>query len=83
VSLSPDEIRSMSREEKLRTLQDLVVELTKLRTQATMGTLDKPHKIKITRKNIARILTILREEELGIVRGKEKGGEGEEKGKQS
>ncbi|PWV36501.1 MAG: 50S ribosomal protein L29, partial [Desulfurococcaceae archaeon] len=40
----------MSREEKLRTLQDLMVELTKLRTQATMGTLDKPHKIKITRK---------------------------------
>jgi large subunit ribosomal protein L29 len=68
MSLSPDEIRSMSREEKLRLLQDLVAELAKLRAQAAMGTLDKPHKIRITRKNIARILTILREEELGISR---------------
>jgi large subunit ribosomal protein L29 len=68
MSLSPDEIRSMSREEKLRSLQDLMAELAKLRAQAAMGTLDKPHKIRITRKNIARILTILREEELGISR---------------
>jgi large subunit ribosomal protein L29 len=68
MSLSPDEIRSMSREEKLRLLQDLMAELAKLRAQAAMGTLDKPHKIRITRKNIARILTILREEELGISR---------------
>jgi large subunit ribosomal protein L29 len=67
----------MSREEKLRLLQDLMAELAKLRAQAAMGTLDKPHKIRITRKNIARILTILREEELGIsIRG---GAKGEEK----
>jgi large subunit ribosomal protein L29 len=54
-----------------------MAELAKLRAQAAMGTLDKPHKIRITRKNIARILTILREEELGISR---RGGtKGEEK----
>jgi len=81
VSLSPDEIRSMSREEKLRTLQDLMAELAKLRAQAAMGTLDKPHKIRITRKNIARILTILREEELGISRKPREGSEGEEEKK--
>ncbi|MEM1610045.1 MAG: 50S ribosomal protein L29 [Sulfolobales archaeon] len=79
MSLSPDEIRSMSREEKLRLLQDLMAELAKLRAQASMGTLDKPHKIRITRKNIARILTILREEELGISRRREARGE-EKKG---
>jgi large subunit ribosomal protein L29 len=79
MSLSPDEIRSMSREEKLRLLQDLMAELAKLRAQAAMGTLDKPHKIRITRKNIARILTILREEELGISRrGGSKGEEEKE-----
>ncbi len=77
MSLSPDEIRSMSREEKLRLLQDLMAELAKLRAQAAMGILDKPHKIRITRKNIARILTILREEELGISR--RGGAKGEEK----
>lgn len=77
MSLDPDEIRSMSREDKIRTLQDLMTELAKLRAQASMGTLDKPHRIRIVRKNIARILTILREEELNIKRG---GGENQKSG---
>jgi LSU ribosomal protein L29P len=77
MSLSPDEIRSMSQEERLRLLQDLMAELAKLRAQAAIGTLDKPHKIRITKKNIAKILTILREEELGISR--RGGAKGEEK----
>lgn len=77
MSLSPDEIRRMSPEERARTLQDLRAELAKLRAQAATGTLDKPHRIRILRKNIARILTIDREESLGI--RKASGGEFEEK----
>jgi len=82
VSMSPDEIRSMGQDEKLRTLQDLVAELARLRAQAAMGTLDKPHRIRLTRKNIARILTILREEELGISRRSEKEGGGVAEGEE-
>ncbi|MEM1649833.1 MAG: 50S ribosomal protein L29 [Sulfolobales archaeon] len=71
--LSPDEIRSMSKEDRLKLLRELRTELLRLRAQASAGTLDKPHRIKIVRKNIARILTIEREEAL------EAGGESEKK----
>ncbi len=64
LSLKPSEIRKMSREEKLRKLEELRMELIRLSLQAEMGTLDAPGKLRTTRKNIARILTILREEEL-------------------
>jgi len=62
MSLSADEIRKMSPEDRRKLLQELRLELINLRAQASMGTLDKPHKIKLTRKNIARILTVEREE---------------------
>jgi len=62
----------MSKEDRAKLLQELRTELMKLRAQAIMGTLDKPHRIKQIRKTIARILTIEREEELGIRRGEKK-----------
>ena len=71
MSLSADEIRRMSKEDREKLLKELRTELLKLRSQASMGTLDKPHKIRLTRKNIARILTIEREEELGLRRSEE------------
>ncbi len=64
MSLKPKEIRKMSKEEKIKKLNELRAELIKLRTQAFLGTLTNIGRIKITRKNIARLLTILREEEL-------------------
>lgn len=67
-----DEIRKMSREEKLKKLEELRLELMKLRTQAAMGTLDNPGKIRVIRKTIARILTALREEELQKERGRKR-----------
>lgn len=62
--MKPKEIRSMSKEEKIKKLNELRAELIKLRTQAFLGTLTNIGRIKVTRKNIARLLTILREEEL-------------------
>ena len=70
-TLKPDEIRKMSREERMQKLQELKRELIKLRYQAKMGHIDNPAKIRIIKRTIARILTINREEELGIKRGKE------------
>ncbi len=64
MSLKPDEIRAMKPEERLKKLQELKLELMRLKTQAAMGTLDNPGKIRAIRKTIARILTIQREEEL-------------------
>ncbi len=64
MSLKPSEIRKMSREERLKKLEELRTELIRLRLQAETGTLDNPGKIRTIKKTIARILTINREEEL-------------------
>jgi len=60
--LSPDEIRSMSPEERVKLLEELRLQLAKLREQARTGTLTNVARIKIVRKNIARILTVMNEE---------------------
>ncbi|MET1129012.1 MAG: 50S ribosomal protein L29 [Thermoproteota archaeon] len=59
-----DDIRKMSREERLAKLRELQEELVKLRLKATVGTLENPGAIRAIRKTIARILTVMREEEL-------------------
>lgn len=64
MSLSAKDLRGKSREERLKLLNELRTELVKLRTQATLGTLKDTTRIRIVRKNIARILTVNREEEL-------------------
>lgn len=64
MSMKMREIRKMSREAKFKRLEELRLELLKLRTQSALGTLDNPGKIRAIRKTIARILTALREEEL-------------------
>jgi len=74
LSLKPDDIRKMSREERLEKLRELRQELMKLRMKAQLGTLENPGKIRAMRKTIARILTIEREEELAKAREGRKGG---------
>ena len=64
MTLKAGEIRKMSKEEREKTLAELRAELIKLRTQAYLGTLANVGKIKQVRKDIARILTVMREEEL-------------------
>jgi large subunit ribosomal protein L29 len=66
--IKPDEIRKMSREEKLKLLRELRIELINLRHKAATGALESPGRLREIRKNIARILTILREEELAQVK---------------
>ena len=63
------EIRQMSDKELDTQLQELKSELFNLRFQLATGQLDNPLRIKVVRKDIARVKTILRERELGI--GKE------------
>ncbi len=65
MSLSADEIRRMSPEERLKTLNELRMELLKLRTQARVGTLTNTARIRVVKKNIARILTVINEERRG------------------
>ena len=62
--MKPGDIRKMDPEERLRRLAELRLELIKLRMQARVGTLSNTARIRNIRRDIARILTIMREEEL-------------------
>ncbi len=58
-----EEIREMSREEKLKKLTELENELLRLRTMVRSGgALENPGMLRAVRKDIARIKLALREE---------------------
>ena len=55
------EIREMSSEELENKLQELKNELFNLRFQHAINQLDNPHRISDVKKDIARVMTVLRE----------------------
>ncbi len=64
--LKPSEIRNLGADELRTKYNSLLQELFNLRQQARTGKLEKPDRILQTRKDIARILTILNEKEKKI-----------------
>jgi large subunit ribosomal protein L29 len=59
-----EEIREMSIEDKEDKLQELRTELTKLQTMIKAGgAIENPGRTKVLKKTIARILTVINEEE--------------------
>lgn len=62
--MKPTEVRQLSAEELESKLKDLKAELFNLRFQLTINQLDNPMRIKTVKKDIARIKTVLRENEL-------------------
>ncbi|HET6398624.1 MAG TPA: 50S ribosomal protein L29 [Candidatus Thermoplasmatota archaeon] len=68
--LRAQEIRDMSAEDRSKRLDELRRELMQERgVQAMGGSTPSPGKIRTLRRQIARILTIQREAQLGITRG--------------
>ena len=61
MTIDVKELRKMQKDELLKKLDELRLELIKLRVQSRMGTLKNTSSIKNTRKDIARVLTILNE----------------------
>lgn len=58
------EIRNMSNEELNNKLKDLKAELFNLRFQLAINQLENPMRISAVKKDIARVKTILRENEI-------------------
>ena len=56
--MKTDEIRQLSADELEHKLVSLKEELFKLRFQAKSGKIEKPSRIKMVKRDIARILTI-------------------------
>ena len=55
------ELRNKSSEELEAMLKDLKTELFNLRFQHAINQLDNPHKIAETKKDIARVMTVIAE----------------------
>ena len=62
--MKASEIRNLSAEELESKLKDLKAELFNLRFQLTINQLDNPMRIKAVKKDIARVKTLMRENEL-------------------
>ena len=60
------ELRELSSEDLLGKLREAKEELFNLRFQAATGQLENNNRLKVVRKDIARIYTLMRERELGI-----------------
>lgn len=62
--MKPSKLREMNAEELNKKLADLKRELLNLRFQNATGQLSNPKQIDTCKKDIARVMTILRELEL-------------------
>ncbi len=68
------EIRDLADEELVARLGESKEELFNLRFQVATGQLDNNRRLHDVRRDIARIYTVMRERELGIVRETSQGG---------
>ncbi|MBC8224847.1 50S ribosomal protein L29 [Candidatus Bathyarchaeota archaeon] len=63
--LRMSQIREMSREDQERRLEEFRTELSKVKTMIKAGgSIENPGRVKALKKTIARVLTVMREEEL-------------------
>ena len=62
------ELRNSTAEELAFKLAEAKIELFNLRFQSATGQLESHGRLRAVRKEIARIYTVMREQELGIVR---------------
>jgi large subunit ribosomal protein L29 len=62
------ELRELADEDLVLRLRDSKEELFNLRFQVATGQLDNNRRLQKVRRDIARIYTVMRERELGIVR---------------
>ena len=62
--MTAQEIRKMTDEEIIEKIKEGKSELLNMRMQNTRGALEKPHKMSMMKKDIARMMTILKEREL-------------------
>ena len=62
------ELREQGDEDLVVALRDAKEELFNLRFQVATGQLDNNRRLQTVRRDIARIYTVMRERELGIVR---------------
>jgi large subunit ribosomal protein L29 len=63
--MKPEKYRELTREELERTARDLREELFNLRFRVSTQKLDNPLRLRFLKRDLARVLTVLREDQLG------------------
>jgi large subunit ribosomal protein L29 len=63
---SAAELRELADDDLVIKLREAKVELFNLRVQSATGQLDSHGRLKVVRRDIARIYTVMRERELGL-----------------
>ncbi len=63
--MKTSELRPLSPDELTQKLVGLKRELFDLRMQAGAGKLDKPHRVRLIRRDVARVLTLLKQGKKG------------------
>jgi large subunit ribosomal protein L29 len=66
MGVAASELREQSDEELVSRLREAKAELFNLLVQSATGQLDNHSRLKVIRKDIAKIYTIMRERELGL-----------------
>ena len=66
-STTAGELRELSNDELVARLKEAKEELFNLRFQMATGQLDNNRRLRVVRHDIARIYTVMRERELGLV----------------
>jgi large subunit ribosomal protein L29 len=61
--LKPDQVREMSVEDLKTKEKELAEQMFRLRLQQSVGQLDNPMRIRQTRRDIARVRTVLRQKQ--------------------
>jgi len=64
--VNPSELRDLSDDELVHKLDEAKEELFNLRFQLVTGQLDNPMRLNVMRKEVARILTVMREREIEL-----------------
>jgi large subunit ribosomal protein L29 len=64
--MKASEIREMSPEERSQKLRDMTETLFNLRFQHEVGQLENPQRIKQTRRDVARLRTVLNENKTNL-----------------
>jgi large subunit ribosomal protein L29 len=66
--MKAEKYRELTREELERIARDLGEELFNLRFRVSTQKLDNPLRLRVVRRDLARVLTVLREDEVGRIR---------------
>ena len=64
-----DKLRGMSPEELSREETEIRAQVWKLRLQLSTGQLDNPQKVREARRDLARVLTVIRERQMATAGG--------------